>query len=80
VYEGTKETYQPVKEVTAHEQEAFMSNLYERCKETRAKTRAELADKYLKPLARPAASRAPTRGGKGAGAAAAAAGAEGKGA
>jgi hypothetical protein len=39
-------------QVTREEQEAFMSGLYARCQETRQKTRAELAERYLRPLAR----------------------------
>jgi hypothetical protein len=61
--EGNKETYVPVKEVTADESIAFMSSLYARCQETRERTRKELADKYLSPLARPAAvARRPAAG------------------
>jgi len=33
-----------------------MSQLYERCQQTRQQTKAQLAEKYLKPLARPAAA------------------------
>jgi hypothetical protein len=53
VYENNKETYVPVKEATKEENIEYMSNLYERCKETRQKTQAELAGKYLQPLGRP---------------------------
>jgi hypothetical protein len=57
VFEGNKETYTPVKTVSAEDNIAYMSGLYSRCQETRERTRQELADKYLKPLARPAPAR-----------------------
>ncbi len=53
VYEGGKETYVPVKSATLEESQTYMSELYQRCMETRKKTQAELNAKYLKPLARP---------------------------
>ena len=53
VYENNKETYVPVKEATKEENIEYMSNLYERCKETRQKTQTELAQKYLQPLGKP---------------------------
>lgn len=51
--EAGKETYVPVKEVTKEENIAYMSQLYERCKETRQKTHETLAAKYLQPLGKP---------------------------
>jgi hypothetical protein len=48
--EDNKESYVPVKRTTPSENTAYMVELYERCQETRKKTHAELADKYLQPL------------------------------
>lgn len=44
----------PVKESTRDDNIAYMANLYERCKETRAKTQQSLQDKWLQPLTKPA--------------------------
>lgn len=52
-FEGGKETLVPVKEVSKEESIAYMSNLYERCQETRAKTKQSLEEKWLQPLIKP---------------------------
>eukprot|EP00198_Chlamydomonas_reinhardtii_P009172 XP_001698509.1 flagellar associated protein [Chlamydomonas reinhardtii] len=51
--EEGKETWQPVKQVTQEDQQAYMCNLYQRCLDNRKKTQEELAAKYLKPLGQP---------------------------
>jgi hypothetical protein len=49
---GCAEAWVPVKAATNEERTAAMCELYQRCIETRAKTEAELAAKYLQPLGR----------------------------
>ncbi|KAG2428717.1 hypothetical protein HXX76_011421 [Chlamydomonas incerta] len=51
--EEGKESWQPVKQVTSEDQQAYMCNLYQRCLDNRKKTQEELAAKYLKPLGQP---------------------------
>lgn len=51
--EEGKETWVPVKKVSASDQQAYMVELYERCLETRKKTAEELSAKYLQPLGKP---------------------------
>ncbi|KAG2449648.1 hypothetical protein HYH02_005180 [Chlamydomonas schloesseri] len=51
--EDGKEAWQPVKQVTQEDQQAYMCNLYQRCLDNRKKTQEQLAAKYLKPLGQP---------------------------
>jgi len=53
VFEGNKETLVPVKETSKEDNISYMSNLYARCQETRAKTMQTLQDKWLQPLTKP---------------------------
>ena len=39
--------------MTAEEKTAYMCELYSRCIESKKKTEAELAERYLKPLGKP---------------------------
>lgn len=53
VFEGTKEVLVPVKETSKEDNITYMSSLYERCQETRAKTMQTLQEKWLQPLIKP---------------------------
>jgi hypothetical protein len=57
VFEGTKEVLVPVKETSKADNIAYMSQLYERCQETRAKTMQTLQEKWLQPLIKPKAAK-----------------------
>lgn len=51
--EGGKELWVPVKHTTVEEQTGYMCALYDRCRESKKKTKAALAAKWLKPLGTP---------------------------
>jgi hypothetical protein len=53
VFEGNKEVLVPVKESSKDDNIAYMSELYTRCQETRAKTQQSLQEKWLQPLIKP---------------------------
>lgn len=52
-FEGNKEVLVPVKESTKEENVQYMASLYDRCQETRAKTKQTLEEKWLQPLIKP---------------------------
>eukprot|EP00798_Chlamydomonas_sp_ICE-L_P007135 gene7135-241_t len=51
--EAGKERWEPVKQVSGDEQKEYMTSLYDRCIESKKKTKEDLAAKYLKPLGQP---------------------------
>jgi hypothetical protein len=61
VFEGNKEVLVPVKETSKDDNIAYMANLYERCQETRAKTKQTLQEKWLKPLIQPKQASTPAK-------------------